>query len=74
MHESKKRTLNLTPSSGIQTGGKKRLLDGSPHKLAVPFGTNDDEDWQKQFLIQSKELRRLRKLKEFLELEKECNA
>ncbi|AQZ19100.1 (Zrou_YGOB_18260) [Zygosaccharomyces parabailii] len=74
MHESKKRTLNLTPSSNIQAGGKKRMLDGSPHKLKGPFGANDTEDWQKQFLVQSRELRRLEKLNEFLELERECNA
>lgn len=50
------------------------MLDGSPHKLKGPFGANDTEDWQKQFLVQSRELRRLEKLNEFLELERECNA
>lgn len=50
------------------------MLDGSPHKLKSLFGTNDSEDWQKQFLVQSREIRRLKKLNEFLELERECNA
>ncbi|GAV54813.1 hypothetical protein ZYGR_0AS01360 [Zygosaccharomyces rouxii] len=75
MNESKKRSLTLTPSSGIQMVGKKRILDdGSPHKSKGPFGNSEVEDWQKQFLLQSREIRRLQKINEFLELERDCGA
>lgn len=75
MNESKKRSLTLTPSSGIQMTGKKRILDdGSPHKSKGPFGASEIEDWQKQFLMQSREIRRLQKINQFLELERDYDA
>ncbi|QLG72869.1 hypothetical protein HG535_0D05780 [Zygotorulaspora mrakii] len=72
MNNSKKRSLTLTPSSNPgSTADKKRTLDGSPHRH--DRSKENSMDWQKQCIIQENELARLKKLNEYLKLERECN-
>lgn len=75
MNESKKRALNLTPSSAVQTNlDKKRMLSGSPQRsLASELTANGLNDWHRDFLVQKSELDRIKKLNDYLELERKCN-
>lgn len=75
MNESKKRALNLTPSSAVQASSdKKRLLSGSPQRSMGPEQSSSGiHDWQRELLVQKSELNRIKKLNEFLELERRCN-
>lgn len=76
MNESKKRALTLTPNSGLQSiPGKKRTLNGSPQRTTKSSpNAGDSMDWKRQYLVQSNELQRIKKLKEFLELEKDARG
>lgn len=74
MNESKKRALNLTPSSAVHSNpDKKRMLSGSPQR---PMGLEQSSarsiDWQREFLVQKCELNRIKMLNDYLELERKC--
>ncbi|QLQ79308.1 hypothetical protein HG537_0B06560 [Torulaspora globosa] len=75
MNESKKRALNLTPSSAVQASSdKKRMLSGSPQRSMGPDQSLQGVcDWQRELLVQRSELNRIKKLNEYLELERRCN-
>ncbi|QLL31794.1 hypothetical protein HG536_0B06620 [Torulaspora globosa] len=75
MNESKKRALNLTPSSAIQANpDKKRVLSGSPQRsMGLEQSSSGVHDWQRELLVQKSELNRIKKLNEYLELERKCN-
>lgn len=72
MNESKKRALTLTPNSGLQAmPDKKRMLNGSPQRLARSSTSSGESiDWRRQFLVQKSELNRIKKLNDYLELER----